>query len=174
MFVTLVVTMAVVALLTSGLLLLEGQRAGRAEAERVTQAVAQTLAHAPDVRAALTGDGAAAARLQERAEEVMTQARVDFVTVMDAEGIRLTHRNPEEIGRLYIGTIPDRPTVLTEQFTGTLGPGWPRAATSNTSRVRDVWSVRLATAARAGRRPSTAGGERRARPCPTRPLRARQ
>lgn len=52
----------------------------------------------------------------------MTQARVDFVTVMDAEGIRLTHRNPEEIGRLYIGTIPDRPTVLTEQFTGTLGP----------------------------------------------------
>lgn len=121
-FVTLVVTMSVVALLTSGLLLLEGQRAGRAEAERVTQAVAQTLAHAPDVRAALTGDGAAAARLQERAEEVMTQARVDFVTIMDAEGIRLTHRNPEEIGRLYIGTIPDRPTVLTEQFTGTLGP----------------------------------------------------
>jgi sensor histidine kinase regulating citrate/malate metabolism len=121
-FVSLIVTMAVVALLTSGLLLLEGQRAGRAEAERVTQAVAETLAHSPDVRGALTGDRAAAAGLQERAEEIMAEARVDFVTIMDADGIRLTHRNPAEIGRPYIGTIPDRPTVLTEQFTGTLGP----------------------------------------------------
>ena len=120
-FVSLIVTMAVVALLTSGLLLLEGQRAGRAEAERVTQAVAETLAHSPDVRGALTGDRAAAAGLQERAEEIMAEARVDFVTIMDADGIRLTQSNPAEIGRPYIGTIPDRPTVLTEQFTGTLG-----------------------------------------------------
>ena len=138
-FVSLVVTMAVVALLTSGLLLLEGQRAGRAEAERVTQAVAQTLAHSPEVRSALTGDRAAAAGLQERAQEIMTEARVDFVTVMDADGIRLTHRNPEEIGRRYIGTIPSGATVLTEQFTGKKGLRGVRAEVKDGEIIVDVY-----------------------------------
>lgn len=115
---------AVLALLTAGLLLFEGQRATRAEAERVTQAVAATLAHSPAVRAALaSGDPAAAtARLQPLAEQVMTEARVDFVTIMDTAGIRLTHRRPAAIGEHYIGTIPTEQRQLTEQFTGTLGP----------------------------------------------------
>lgn len=123
-FLAMLAAVVVVALLTSGLLLLEGQRSGRAEAERVTQAVAETLAHTPDVRTALASGSVIAAteRLQPLAVQVMTEARVDFVTIMDTDGIRITHRDPAEIGRHYIGTIPETPTVLTEQFTGTLGP----------------------------------------------------
>ncbi|KZE90156.1 sensor histidine kinase [Microbacterium sp. TNHR37B] len=122
-FLALLATMSVVALLTAGILLLESQRSARAEAERVTQAVAQTIAHAPEVVRALAEDrDIATARLQPFAAAVMSDARVDFVTVMDVDGIRITHRDPDEIGRRYLGSIPPRPEMLTEQFTGTLGP----------------------------------------------------
>lgn len=123
-FIALLAVGVATALLTAGLLLLEGQRAGRAEAERVTQAVAQTLADSPAVHAALAaGDRAAAtAALQPMAEEIMAGARVDFVTIMDADGIRITHRDPAEIGAHYLGTIPATPVPLTEESTGTLGP----------------------------------------------------
>lgn len=123
-FLAMLAAVGAVALLISGLLILEGQRATRAEAERVTQAVAQSLADAPNVVAALdAGDnGAATAALQPYAVAVMDDARVDFVTIMDAVGIRITHRDPAEIGAHYLGTIPERPETLTEQFTGTLGP----------------------------------------------------
>lgn len=123
-FIALSVAVVVAALLTSGLLLLEGQRSGRAEAERVTHAVAQTLADSPEVRAALArGAGAAATdALQPVASAVISDAPVDFVTIMDAGGIRVTHPDPDQIGRSYLGTIPARPEVLTEEFTGTLGP----------------------------------------------------
>lgn len=114
----------VLALVTAGLLVWEAQRTARAEAERVTQAVAATLAGLPEVSAALTaGDDAAASRaLQPLAVEVMSGAEVDFVTVMDADGIRVTHRDPEQIGQHYIGTIPASAQPLTEEFSGTLGP----------------------------------------------------
>ncbi|MBF4561876.1 GHKL domain-containing protein [Microbacterium sp. VKM Ac-2870] len=114
----------VLALVTAGLLVWEAQRTARAEAERVTQAVAATLAGLPEVSAALTaGDDAAASRaLQPLAVEVMSGAEVDFVTVMDADRIRVTHRDPEQIGQHYIGTIPASAQPLTEEFTGTLGP----------------------------------------------------
>ncbi len=114
----------VLALGTAGLLVLEAQRAARAEAERATQAVAATLAGLPEVRSALAaGDGEAATRtLQPIAREVMSSAGVDFVTVMDTAGIRITHRDPAQIGQHYIGTIPPSPQTITEEFTGTLGP----------------------------------------------------
>ncbi len=114
----------VLALITAGLLVWEAQRTARAEAERVTQAVGGALAGLPEVSAALmAGDDAAASRaLQPLAVEVMSGAGVDFVTVMDANGIRVTHRDPEQIGQHYLGTIPPSPQPLTEEFTGTLGP----------------------------------------------------
>jgi hypothetical protein len=56
------------------------------------------------------------------ATAVMSDAGVDFVTIMDADGIRVTHRDPAQIGKRYIGTIPNTPTALTEEFSGTLGP----------------------------------------------------
>lgn len=123
LFAWLVVGALMIAALVAGLLLLEAQRATRAEAERVTQAVAQTLADSPVVISALAGDdGDATDALQPYATRVMDAAPVDFVTVMDASGIRVTHRDPGEIGAHYLGTIPGAPAPLTEEFTGTLGP----------------------------------------------------
>lgn len=119
-FTVLVAAVVVLAVLTAGLLLLEGQRAAQAEAERVTQAVSHTLARSPDVAAGLMSDDPTAA-LQPLAEAVMADARIDFVTIMGTDGIRVTHRDPDEIGRHYVGTIPDDRTALTEEFAGTLG-----------------------------------------------------
>lgn len=114
----------VLALATAGLLVLEAQRTARAEAERVTQAVSATLADLEEVSTALAhGDEVAASQaLQPMATAVMSDAGVDFVTIMDADGIRVTHRDPAQIGKRYIGTIPNTPTALTEEFSGTLGP----------------------------------------------------
>lgn len=114
----------VLALATAGLLVLEAQRTARAEAERVTQAVSATLADLEEVSTALAqGDDVTASHaLQPMATAVMSDAGVDFVTIMDADGIRVTHRDPAQIGKRYIGTIPNTPTALTEEFSGTLGP----------------------------------------------------
>lgn len=124
LFAWLVAAALLIALLTAGLLLLEAQRTTRAEAERVTQAVAQTLAHAAMVESALAaGDrDTATVALQPLADEVTAHARVDFVTIMDAAGIRITHRDREQIGLHYVGTIPPDALALTEESTGTLGP----------------------------------------------------
>lgn len=114
----------VLALATAGLLVLEAQRTARAEAERVTQAVSATLADLEEVSTALahSDDVTASQALQPMATAVMSDAGVDFVTIMDADGIRVTHRDPAQIGKRYIGTIPNTPTALTEEFSGTLGP----------------------------------------------------
>lgn len=111
-------------LLVGALLVLEGRHTARIEAERVTQAVAQSLAATDDVRDALAaGDAdAATALLQPFAREVMASARVDFITIMTPAGTRLTHADPARIGGQYVGTIPDGPVSLTEEFRGTLGP----------------------------------------------------
>jgi two-component system, CitB family, sensor kinase len=114
----------VLALVTAGILLWDSQRAVRAEAERVTSAVARTVADTGEVAEALAaGDrDAASAALQPQIEAVMADADVDFVTIMDPDGIRITHRDREQIGKTYLGTIPDDGVALTEEFTGTLGP----------------------------------------------------
>ncbi|MBN9178312.1 MAG: GHKL domain-containing protein [Microbacterium sp.] len=124
LFVVLLAAAALLALAVAGMLVAEGQRAAVSEAERVTRAVAITLTVDDTVRAELAaGDRAAAsARLQPLAKTVMDDAHVDFVTIMDAGGIRLTHRDPQEIGKKYIGTIPTASEPLTEQSSGTLGP----------------------------------------------------
>lgn len=128
-FVALLAAVLVTGLLTSGILLLESQRSGRAEAERVTQAVAQVLAHSPEIAESLasgaagsTDLAAARAALQPVADTVTEVAPVDFVTIMDADGIRVTHPDPAQVGERYLGTIPSSPQALTEEFTGTLGP----------------------------------------------------
>lgn len=108
---------AVVALV----LVFEAQRAARAEAERVTRALAETIAATDAVGRALGGPDAST-ELQPYAERLMDETGVDFITIMTPDGIRVTHRDPEEIGRHYLGTIPASPETLTEEFAGTLGP----------------------------------------------------
>ncbi|MCD2442597.1 sensor histidine kinase [Agromyces sp. SYSU K20354] len=99
----------------------------RADVERdaaaKSMAVAETLASDPFVHTAL-GTGDPSARLQPYAEDVMTEAGVDFVTIMAPDRTRYTHRDPAQIGQQFLGNI-DRALAgepFTETYTGTLGP----------------------------------------------------
>ena len=123
-FVVLLGVAVVIGVLVAVFLVVEAQRAIRAEAERVTAATAVSLAAAPDVVSALgAGDDHAATRLLEPyAMTVVEDAGLDFITVMTADGVRVTHPDLAQIGGRYLGTIPSTPRTLTEEFTGTLGP----------------------------------------------------
>lgn len=99
----------------------------RADVERdaaaKSMAVAETLAADPFVHTAL-GTGDPSARLQPYAEDVMDEVGVDFVTIMATDRTRYTHRDPEQIGRRFIGNIDQALAgePFTETYTGTLGP----------------------------------------------------
>jgi len=123
-FVALLVAALVVGAMTAALLVVEKQHATRAEAENLTSALAGSLAASPVVLEALTSEKVdeASSRLQPYAQQVLSSAALDFVTVMTVDGLRVTHPNPMELGEHYIGTIPTAPQRLTEEFTGTLGP----------------------------------------------------
>ena len=120
-------TQLVAVVLLSGLLTLllwiDSRASADEDAARLSLAVATTLAHDPFVIEAVQGEDPTAS-LQPYAVEVMDSAGLDFVTIMDPDGIRFTHRNPEEIGKTFLGTIEaaQRGETITETFTGTLGP----------------------------------------------------
>ncbi|MFK3834145.1 ATP-binding protein [Microbacterium sp. NPDC087868] len=123
-FLVLLVSAVVIGALVALFLVVEAQRATRAEAERVTASTAVALAASPLVSSSLAeADRERATRtLEPYALEVIDAAGLDFITIMTTTGIRVTHPDLDEIGKPYLGTIPDRPAPLTEEFTGTLGP----------------------------------------------------
>ena len=102
----------------------EAQTSARQEAEHVTAAIAHALSVAPAIETAVTATDRASAQdaLRAYVESVRTGAGLDFITVMDRDGVRLTHPDPARIGERYLGTIPADGRALTEQYTGTLGP----------------------------------------------------
>ncbi|WP_258539699.1 SpoIIE family protein phosphatase/ATP-binding protein [Streptomyces ipomoeae] len=93
------------------------------EAENRSLAVAETFANAPGVREALSSPDPTAV-LQPRAEAARTGSGVDFVVVMNTDGIRYTHPKTDRIGKKFVGTLA--PALAGESFTekvnGTLGP----------------------------------------------------
>jgi sensor histidine kinase regulating citrate/malate metabolism len=99
----------------------------RADVERdaaaKSLAVAETLAADPFVATAL-GTTDPSARLQPYAVQVMDDTGVDFVTIMASDRTRYTHRDPEQIGREFLGNIDQALAgdAFTETYTGTLGP----------------------------------------------------
>jgi len=102
----------------------EAQTSARQEAEHVTTAIARALSVAPEIEAGVTATDRPRAEADLRAyvESVRTGAGLDFITVMDGHGVRLTHPDPAQVGGHYLGTIPRDDRSLTEQYTGTLGP----------------------------------------------------
>ncbi|WP_369391922.1 ATP-binding protein [Streptomyces sp. CG1] len=99
------------------------QRQADDAAVRQVTAVARSIADAPSVRSAIhTSDPSAA--LEPYALQVMRDADVDFVTIMNPDGIRWTHPDRRQIGKRFLGRID--PAVhghtFTETYTGTLGP----------------------------------------------------
>ncbi|MBO7939881.1 sensor histidine kinase [Streptomyces sp. S9] len=91
-------------------------------AARQATAVARSVADSPSVRAAIhTADPSA--ELQPYALQVVRDTDVDFVTIMNTDGIRWTHPDEKEIGRPFRGnTAPALAgRTFTETYTGTLG-----------------------------------------------------
>ncbi|MCK7622233.1 SpoIIE family protein phosphatase [Streptomyces sp. RS10V-4] len=103
-------------------LLLESRHDGEQEARNRSVAVAQTFAHAPGLQAALKSPDPSKV-LQPITERARRQAGVDFIVVMNDQGIRYTHPRPELIGKHFIGDIGPSLAgrVRVESVSGPLG-----------------------------------------------------
>ncbi|KAB1144537.1 GHKL domain-containing protein [Streptomyces luteolifulvus] len=92
-------------------------------AGRQAMAVARSVADTPSVLAAIRTPRPTTA-LQPYALRVQRDTGVDFVTIMNPQGIRWTHPDENQIGKHFRGHI-DRALQgesFTETYTGTLGP----------------------------------------------------
>lgn len=95
---------------------------GDAARDRVV-AVAVAVADAPTVRTALTAPEPTTV-LQPYAEAVRRDSATDFVVIMNRQGIRYSHPNPDNIGKKFVGHTAAALTGkrITEEYVGTLGP----------------------------------------------------
>ncbi|MFF3497432.1 ATP-binding protein, partial [Streptomyces sp. NPDC002795] len=98
---------------------------GQAEnsAQRQATATARAVADARSVREAASGAVDPTEHLQPYAREVQRHTGVDFVTIMDPDGIRWTHPDERQIGERYLGHIGPalKGHTFSETYTGTLG-----------------------------------------------------
>ncbi|MFF5187709.1 SpoIIE family protein phosphatase [Streptomyces sp. NPDC000345] len=114
--VLLLVVAAVVALL------LQVRHDSTQEARNRSLAVAQTYANSPGIVEALRSPDPTAV-LQPSAEAARKAADMDFIVVMNTDGIRYTHPKPDRIGKKFVGDIQpalDGGTEV-EEVDGTIG-----------------------------------------------------
>ncbi len=118
------------------LLAYDAKLTAQTRAEEMSRNLATTVAAEPSVVAAvaaahgtITADRvdtvrATSAALQPVAAEIMASTGIDYITIMDTDRTRYTHRNEDEIGGEFVGTIAPSLAgeVFTEVYTGTLGP----------------------------------------------------
>ncbi|MFE1177476.1 SpoIIE family protein phosphatase [Streptomyces sp. NPDC058773] len=104
-------------------LVLQSRADGDREARNRSVAVAETFANAPGTEAALKS-GHPTTVLQPRAEAARKRSEVDFIVVMNTQGIRYTHPITNRIGKKFVGTIQPALAggLVTEKITGTIGP----------------------------------------------------
>ncbi|MGW2423846.1 SpoIIE family protein phosphatase [Streptomyces sp. NPDC001709] len=102
---------------------LQVRRDSDLEAQNRSLAVAETFANAPGTVAALRAADPTAL-LQPRAEAARKATGVDFIVVMNTDGIRYTHPKPDRIGKKFVGTIAPALAggTVTEHVNGTIGP----------------------------------------------------
>lgn len=86
-------------------------------------AVALTIADMPAVVDAVEAAHPTAI-LQPFTDRVLRDTDVDFITIMDPNGRRYTHPDPDRIGEQFLGHTAQALAghVFTETYTGTLGP----------------------------------------------------
>jgi serine phosphatase RsbU (regulator of sigma subunit)/PAS domain-containing protein/anti-sigma regulatory factor (Ser/Thr protein kinase) len=115
--VLLLVVAAVVALV------LQARHDSTTEARNRSVAVAESFANAPGTVEALRGPDPTAV-LQPRAEAAREATGVDFIVVMNTDGIRYTHPKPDRIGKKFVGNLAPALAghVVTEEIDGTIGP----------------------------------------------------
>ncbi|CAL9277720.1 hypothetical protein SUDANB5_06250 [Streptomyces sp. SudanB5_2050] len=104
-------------------LVLQVRHDSEVEARNRSVAVASTFANSPGIREALRGPDPTAV-LQPRAEATRRATGVDFVVVMNTDGIRYTHPKPDRIGKEFVGDIAPALAgeTVTEEIEGTIGP----------------------------------------------------
>ncbi|WP_210718446.1 sensor histidine kinase [Amycolatopsis acididurans] len=107
----------------AGLAYADASRATDDHARDEVVTVAHTIADTPTILAALSTSDPSA-QLQPFAERVRADTGVDFITIMNPDGIRFTHPNPAEIGRRFLGNTAEARAgrTFTETYAGTLGP----------------------------------------------------
>ncbi|MEV6396684.1 SpoIIE family protein phosphatase [Streptomyces sp. NPDC051907] len=115
--VVLLVTAAIAALV------LQSRTDSEREALNRSVAVAQTFANSPGIEAALES-GHPTVILQPRAEEARKRSEVDFIVVLNTDGIRYTHPLPDRIGKKFVGDLEPALAgeIVTEKIVGTIGP----------------------------------------------------
>jgi sensor histidine kinase regulating citrate/malate metabolism len=123
LFVMQAIVVAVVVTGGAALAYLQAEQSTVQSARRQVVAVAAGIADAPTTAQAVAGAQPSAV-LQPYAEQVTHDTGVEFVTIMSPDGIRYTHRNPEMIGKHFLGNTGRALAghTFTETFTGTLGP----------------------------------------------------
>ncbi|MFG2123071.1 SpoIIE family protein phosphatase [Streptomyces sp. NPDC048710] len=101
---------------------LQVQHDSTREALNRSLAVAQTFANAPGTAAALRAPDPTAI-LQPKAEAARKGSDVDFIVVMNTDGIRYTHPKPDRIGKKFVGTIAPAlaGSTVVEEIHGTIG-----------------------------------------------------
>ncbi|MEU8780087.1 SpoIIE family protein phosphatase [Streptomyces sp. NPDC048637] len=104
-------------------LVLQSRADGDREARNRSVAVAEAFANAPGIEAALKSAHPTIV-LQPRAEAARKRSEVDFIVVMNTQGIRYTHPIPNRIGKKFVGTLQPALAghVVTEKIIGTIGP----------------------------------------------------
>lgn len=115
--VLLLVVAAVVALV------LQVRHDSTTEARNRSVAVAEAFANAPGTVEALSAPDPTKV-LQPRAEAARKATGVDFIVVLNTDGIRYTHPKPDRIGKKFVGNLAPALAghVVTEQINGTIGP----------------------------------------------------
>ncbi|MGC2999482.1 SpoIIE family protein phosphatase [Streptomyces sp. G35A] len=98
-----VIVLLLVAAAVTALVVQAGEDSER-EAERVSVAAAASFANAPGTAEALNARDPTAV-LQPRAAAASDRAGVDFIVVIDTEGVRLTYPDPKQIGKKFVGTV---------------------------------------------------------------------
>ncbi|WSQ07167.1 SpoIIE family protein phosphatase [Streptomyces sp. NBC_01231] len=104
-------------------LVLQARRDSTSEARNRSVAVAQAFANAPGTVDALRSSDPTAI-LQPRAEAARRATDVDFIVVMNTDGVRYTHPKPDRIGKKFVGTLAPALAgrTVTETIDGTIGP----------------------------------------------------
>lgn len=121
-----VLQLVVVVLLAVGavvLLLVMSRQESNQEAGSRSLALAEGFARAPGTAAAIVSPNATEV-LQPRAEEARKGAGVDFLVVINREGTRLTHPQPDKIGKRSTADLAPllAGETVVQEWVGSLGP----------------------------------------------------
>ena len=123
LFVLQVAVIAVLTAIATAWLLADARSDIDAEAASRSMTVATSIAANPYVLEQLASADPTAT-LEPYALEVMDETQTDFITIMTPDRTRITHPDPQQIGKPFLGTVTPalRGESFTETYTGTLGP----------------------------------------------------